>query len=125
MVRTAAQANAELFAEMQQDHTQALANLATATQADRTSVALITKTISELSSQVSLLTAKLDMDIGRPATRPRQRQTHHKIATYILAADSGLTQMGTAPPMVTRWRSPTPRIPAGSRVAIITSQIRN
>ena len=54
-----AQANAELFTEMQQDHTQALANLATATQADKTSVALLTKTISELSSQVALLTAKL------------------------------------------------------------------
>ena len=55
----AAQLNAELFTKMQQDHTQALANLATATQADRTSVALLTKTISELSSQVALLTAKL------------------------------------------------------------------
>ena len=46
----AAQANSELFTEMQQDHTQALANLATATQADRTLVALLTKTISEISS---------------------------------------------------------------------------
>ena len=55
----AAQAIIELFTEMQQDHTLALANLATATQADRTSVALLTKTISELSSQVALLTAKL------------------------------------------------------------------
>ena len=44
---------------MQQDHTLALANIATATQADRTSVALLTKMISELSSQVALLTAKL------------------------------------------------------------------
>ena len=44
---------------MQQDHTQALTNLATATQADRTSVVLLTKTILELSSQVALLTAKL------------------------------------------------------------------
>ena len=55
----AAQANVELFTEMQQDHTLALANLATATQADRTSVALLTKTISELSGQVALLTSKL------------------------------------------------------------------
>ena len=54
-----AQSNAELFTEMQQDHTLALANLATATQADRTSVALLAKTISELSSQVAQLTAKL------------------------------------------------------------------
>ena len=44
---------------MQQDHTQAHANLATATQADRTLVALLTKKISELSSQVALLPAKL------------------------------------------------------------------
>ena len=55
----AAKANAELFTEMQQDHTLALANLATATQADRTLVALLTKIILELSSQVSHLTAKL------------------------------------------------------------------
>ena len=55
----AAQANAELSTETQQDHTLALANLATATQADRTSVALLTKKISELSGQVALLTAKL------------------------------------------------------------------
>ena len=41
-----AQANAELFTEMQQDHTLALANLETATQANRTSVALFTKTAS-------------------------------------------------------------------------------
>ena len=55
----AAQSNAELFTKMQQDHTLVLANLATATQADRTSVALLTKTISEPSGQVALLTAKL------------------------------------------------------------------
>ena len=54
-----AQANAELFTKMQQDHTLALANLATATQADRTSVVLLTKTILELSGQVALLTEKL------------------------------------------------------------------
>ena len=55
----AAQANAELFTEIQQDHTLALVNLATATQADRTSVVLLTKTISELSGQFALLTEKL------------------------------------------------------------------
>ena len=55
----AAQANEELFTNMQQDHTQVLENLVNATQADRTLVALLTKTISELSSQVALLTAKL------------------------------------------------------------------
>ena len=54
-----AQANAEFFTKMQQNHTLALANIATATQSDRTSVALLTKTISELSRRVALLTAKL------------------------------------------------------------------
>ena len=54
----AAQSNAILFTEMQQDHTLALANLTTATQSDRTSVALLTKMISELSNQVDTLTAK-------------------------------------------------------------------
>ena len=42
----AAQANTELFTKIQQDHSLELANLATATQADRTSVALLTKKIS-------------------------------------------------------------------------------
>ena len=55
----AAQANAELFTEMQQDQTLALANLATATQAGRKSVTLLTKTVLELSSQIALLTEKL------------------------------------------------------------------
>ena len=44
---------------MQQDHTLALANFGTATQADRTLFALLTKTISELSGPVALLMAKL------------------------------------------------------------------
>ena len=44
---------------MQQDHTLALALLATATQADRTLVALLTKTTLELSRQVALHTATL------------------------------------------------------------------
>ena len=53
------QANAARLTEMQQEHTLALENLATTTQANITSVALLTKTISELSSQVATLTAKL------------------------------------------------------------------
>ena len=44
---------------MQQDHTLGLANIATAKQTDRTSVALLTKMISDLSSQVATLTVKL------------------------------------------------------------------
>ena len=53
------QANAALFVEMKQDHTLVLANFATATQANITSFMLLTKTIAELSTQVSTLTAKL------------------------------------------------------------------
>ena len=74
----AAQANTELLTEMQQDHTQALANLTTATQADRTSVALLTKTISELSSQVALLTAKLST---AQAENARMKKSGHKSTT--------------------------------------------
>ena len=44
---------------MQQYHTLAIANIATATQADRTSVTLLTETILGLSGQVALLTTKL------------------------------------------------------------------
>ena len=53
------QANAALFTKMQQYHTLALANLSTKTQANITLVTMVTKTISELSSQVATLTAKL------------------------------------------------------------------
>ena len=52
------QSNTALLTEMYQDHTMDLANIATATQAYIPSVALSTKTISELLSQVSTLNAK-------------------------------------------------------------------
>ena len=52
---------------MQQDHALALANLATATQADRTLVALLTKTISGLLGQVALLTKKLATEQAKNA----------------------------------------------------------
>ena len=52
--------NAEMFAEMQQDHSSALANLATATQSDREAVSLLSKTIAELTKQIATLTTKLD-----------------------------------------------------------------
>ena len=54
-----ARTNAALFTNMQQDHTMALANLSTVTQADRTLVTLLMKTITEISTQVSTLTATL------------------------------------------------------------------
>ena len=54
-----AQANAALFTKMQQDYTMALTNLATATQADRILVALLTKKIAELTTQITYLTSKL------------------------------------------------------------------
>ena len=55
----AAETNAVMFAELQQSHTDALANLATATASDRASVATLTQTIAELSAQVASLTAQL------------------------------------------------------------------
>ena len=74
----AAKSNSELFAEMQQDHTLALANLATATQADRTSVVLLTKTISDLSGQVAILTAKLATVQAKNA---RMKKSGHQATT--------------------------------------------
>ena len=47
---------AVMFSEMQQDHTEALENLVTATKSDREAVSLLTKTISELTSQETTLT---------------------------------------------------------------------
>ena len=108
---------------MQQDHNLALANPATATQADRTSVALLTKTISELSSQVALLTAKLStaQDENAQMNKSGQQSTTaghgHRASSnttlldtkppqyqkiYMIEADRGSTQMGTATPMDTR-----------------------
>ena len=79
-----AQANAALFTKMWQDHTLALANLATATQSQITLVTLLTKTISKLSIQVATLTAKqtteqskTDRLKNRDIVRPQPR-------TYIL-----------------------------------------
>ena len=63
---------------MQQDHTPELANLTTSTQADRTSVALLTKTISELSNQVSHLTAKLSTS---QAENARIKKSGHQSTT--------------------------------------------
>ena len=140
-----AQANSELLTKMQQDHTLALANITTATEAGRTSVALLTKTISELSGQVALLTAnspqrrsrthcwrnqdsnqpQLGMCIESPETRPCRSLTQVKITTYILEADRYLTQMGAAHPIYTRWRSRTSQQHAFFQVMVTTSELRD
>ena len=52
-------ANAAIFAEMTQDHSHALANLATATQSDRTTVANMSQTITDLTLQLGQANAKL------------------------------------------------------------------
>ena len=72
-----AQADTAFFTNMQKDHTLALANLATATQADRTSVALLTKTIAELSNQVSNLTANL---ATAQSENVRLKKSGHRLA---------------------------------------------
>ena len=52
-------ANTSMFAEMTQDHSHALENLATATQSDRTTVANMSKTITDLTLQLGKKNAKL------------------------------------------------------------------
>ena len=123
----AAHANAELFTEMQQDHTLALSNIATAIQVDKKLAMLLTNTVLEISSQVMQLTAKLakaqaanarmkNRDINqphpcmnnvRPENQPHGILTQVKIKTYIIEADRGLNLTGTAPTTDTRWRSRT------------------
>ena len=128
---------------MQQDHTLTLANLATATQADRTSVALLTNTISEISSQVAHLTEKLATaqvenarikKSGHQSTTSRNGHrssinstlsdpTSSQIEMYNPEADRGSTLTGTATPTATRWRSLTRLWRVASPVMITTSQI--
>ena len=48
-----------MLAEITQDHSDALPNLATATQLDRTTVANMSKTISDLTLQLGEASAKL------------------------------------------------------------------
>ena len=52
-------ANAAMFAEMTQDHSHALANLPTATQSDRTTVANMSQIITELTLKLGQENAKL------------------------------------------------------------------
>ena len=67
-------ANVALFTNMQQSHTMELANLTTATQVDRTLVVLLKKTITEISFQVTTLTAKLATE--------KSENTHLKISGH-------------------------------------------
>ena len=132
----AAQANAALFTKMQQDHNLALDYLETATQANITSVALLTKKISEILSQVATLTTKLataksnnarlknrdivqprpSTAIGHPEIRPRQIQTQTKTAMCTPRADKNSTLTGTDPITATMWRNFT-------RPRLVSSQI--
>ena len=52
-------ANAAMLADMKQDHSHALANLATATQSDRDTVANMSKTIADLTLQLGQANMKL------------------------------------------------------------------
>ena len=131
----AAQSNAALFSEMQQDHTLALANIATATQSNRTSVALLMKKISEISIQVATFTAKLataqsentrvknwyivqprpSTPIGRPAIRLRQIQTQTDTKICISRAEKNSTLTGNSHLTSTRWRKCTRPQPVASQ----------
>ena len=81
------------FTEMQQDHTLALTNIATATQDDRTLVTLLTDTISELSRQVAHLTAKLataqaeNAQIKKSGHRPTMAQHGHRASSNSTPSD--------------------------------------
>ena len=52
-------ANAAMLAEMTQDHSHVLENIATATQSDRTTVANMSKTIADLTLQLGQANMKL------------------------------------------------------------------
>ena len=52
-------ANAAMFAEMTQDHSNDLANIATATKSDRTTVSNMSKTTTDLTLQLGQANAKL------------------------------------------------------------------
>ena len=81
-------ANAAMLAEMTQDNSHALSNLATATKSDRTTVENMSKTISDLTfqlgqanvklaeaqSSIATLTSKLDQTGNRP-NRPTKYPT--------------------------------------------------
>ena len=123
----AAQSNTALLKEMHQYHTLALANLATVTQSDITSVTLLTKTVSELLSQFSTLTARLATEqsenaslknrdivwprpstaIGIPAIRPHQIRIRSKTAMSIRVSETNSTLKGISHIKGTRSRSHT------------------
>ena len=52
-------ANAAMFAEMTQDHSHALENIASVTQSDRTTVANVSQTMTDLTLQLGQANAKL------------------------------------------------------------------
>ena len=61
-------ANAAMLEEMTQDHSHALANLATATQSDRNTVANMSKTINNLTLQLRQANEKLAEEQSSIAT---------------------------------------------------------
>ena len=84
------QANVALFTKMQQDHTVALKNLTTETQADRTSVVLLIKTIAEISSQVTTITSKL--------ATSQSKNTRLKISGHLLAPSNHRNHLANVGP---------------------------
>ena len=78
-------ANAAMLAEMTQDHSHALANLATATQSDRTTVANMAQTIADLTLQLGQANMKLaesqssiatlTSKLAKTGTRPNRSTT--------------------------------------------------
>ena len=84
----AAEANEVLFLDLQKSHSDALSNLANATAADRESVATLTRTITDLTTQVASIIpqlANLSQTIislsGKTPTTPRDGTMMNKRGT--------------------------------------------
>ena len=114
-------ANAAMLAEMTQDHSHAMANLTTATQSDRTTVANMSKTITDLTltlgqanaklteaqSSIATLTSKLAKTgtrTSRPTTIPTGpiNMTLMEKDGYFWSHDFKMKKVTTAPPADSR-----------------------
>ena len=86
------QANAALFTKLQQDQNEALANLATTARVDRESVSLMSRTISELTTQIANITKQLSeayIEIARLQGTPPKTGggglTAHRLADKMIS----------------------------------------
>ena len=89
-------ANTAMLAEMTQDHSHALANLATAMQSDRTTVANMSKMITDLTLQLGQANAKLaesQSSIATLTSKLAQTGTRPNLPTTIPTGPTDMTLM--------------------------------